>query len=66
MDNQEKKRQACCYVDIDTAELWEWCPDFLDTAKSFPDLVHAIHRLYPGSDAWRQWLLTDMEKLVEE
>jgi hypothetical protein len=66
VDDQEKKRQACRYVDIDTAELWEWCPDFSDTAKSFPDFVHAIHRLYPGSDAQRQWLLTDMEKLVEE
>ena len=28
--------------------------------------MHAIHRLYPGSDARRQWLLADMEKLVEE
>ena len=28
--------------------------------------MHAIHGLYPGSDAWRQWLLADMEKLVEK
>ena len=57
VDDQEKKHQACLYVDIDMAELWEWCPDFSNTAKSFPDFVHAIHRLYPGSDAQKQWCL---------
>jgi hypothetical protein len=65
-DDQEKKRYACYYVDIDTEELWTSLLEYSDRAKSFSDFVHAIYRLYPGSEGQRQWLLADMERLVEE
>src|ERR1700691_2918769 len=66
VDEQEKKRYACYYVDIGTEELWASILEYSDRAKSFSDFVHAIYRLYPGSDGQRQWLLADMERLVEE
>jgi hypothetical protein len=42
------------------------CLEYSDRAKSFADFVHAIYRLYPGVEGQRQWLVADMEKLVEE
>jgi hypothetical protein len=66
IDEQEKKHYACYYVDIDTEELWTSILEYSDRAKSFSDFVHVIYRLYPGSDGQRQWLLADMERLVEE
>jgi len=65
-DDQEKKHYACRYVDIDTEELWESRLELLDRAKSFSDFVQAIYRLYPGTEGQRQWLVADMERLVEE
>jgi len=65
-DDQERKRYACRYVDIDTEELWESRLEYSDRTKSFTDFTHAIYRLYPGSDGQRQWLVADMEKLVAE
>jgi hypothetical protein len=65
-DDQEKKRYACRYVDIDTEELWESRLERSDRAKSFSDFVQAIYRLYPGAEGQQQWLVADMERLVEE
>jgi hypothetical protein len=65
-DDQEKKHYACRYVDIDTEELWESRLEYSDRAKLFSDFVQAIYRLYPGSEGQRQWLVADMERLVEE
>jgi len=63
---QEKKVYASRYVDIDTAELWESLSEFSDEAKSFLDFVQVVYRLYPGSGQERQWLVVDIERLVEE
>src|SRR6266436_9653877 len=65
-EEQEKKCYACQYVEIDTEELWTSLLEYSDRAKSFSDFVLAIYRLYPGSDGQRQWLVADMERLVEE
>jgi hypothetical protein len=64
--DQEKKRYTCRYVDIDMEELWESRLEYSDHTKSFADFVQAIYRLYPGAEGQRQWLVADMEKLVEE
>jgi hypothetical protein len=64
--DQEKKHYACHYVDIDTEELWESRLEYSDHTKSFADFVQAIYRLYPGAEGQQQWLVADMEKLVEE
>jgi hypothetical protein len=45
-DDQEKKRYACCYVDIDTEELWELCLEYSDHAKLFSDFAQAIMTLF--------------------
>ncbi|KIM71132.1 hypothetical protein PILCRDRAFT_17346 [Piloderma croceum F 1598] len=64
--DQEKKHYTCRYVDIDTEELWESRLEYSDGAKSFAEFVQAIYRLYPGAEGRQQWLVADMEKLVEE
>jgi hypothetical protein len=65
-DSQQKKVHTCRYVDIDTADLWESLSEFSSLDKSYSDFIRAIHRLYPGSEGQRQWLVVDMERLVEE
>jgi len=40
--------------------------EYSDHTKSFSDFVQAIYRLYPGADGQQQWLVADMERLVEE
>ena len=41
-DDQERKCYTCCYVDIDTEELWELCLEYLDCAKLFSDFVQVM------------------------
>jgi hypothetical protein len=53
-DNAEKKKHACQYVDIDTADLWEAIPEF-DGTKTFNDFKSE-----------RKWTIADMDKLVRE
>jgi hypothetical protein len=40
VDNAEKKKHACRYVDIDTVDLWEAIPEF-DSTKTFDDFKSA-------------------------
>jgi hypothetical protein len=65
VDNAKKKKHACRYVDIDTADLWEAIPEF-DGIKTFDDFKSAIFKLYPGSESERKWTIADMDKLVGE
>ena len=64
-DDQQWKVYACCYVNIDTADLWESLGEFSNLDESYSAFIGAIHCLYPGSEGQRQWLVADMEKLVE-
>jgi hypothetical protein len=61
----EKKKHACQYVDIDTADLWEAIPEF-DITKTFDEFKSTIFKLYPGSESERKWTIADMDKLVGE
>jgi hypothetical protein len=65
VDNAEKKKHACRYVDIDTADLWEAIPEF-DGTKTFDEFKSAIFKLYPSSESERKWTIADMDKLVGE
>jgi hypothetical protein len=65
VDDTEKKKHTCRYVDIDTADLWEAIPEF-DGTKTFDDFKSAIFKLYPGSESERKWTIADMDKLVGE
>jgi hypothetical protein len=61
----EKKKHACRYVNIDTADLWEAIPEF-DVTKTFNEFKSAIFKLYPRSESKRKWTIADMDKLVGE
>jgi hypothetical protein len=64
-DDEEKKSQACRYVDVDTSELWESIVEFT-AGIDFNDFNKAIFKLYPGSEEERKWSIADMDKLVGE
>jgi hypothetical protein len=65
VNNTEKKKHACRYVDINTADLWEAIPEF-DVTKTFDEFKSAIFKLYPGSESKHKWTIADMDKLVGE
>jgi len=64
-DNQEKKKYAQIYVDIDTSDLWESCPKHNPTV-AFSNFVDAIFKLCPGSEKDCKWSISDMDKLIGE
>ena len=61
----EKKKHACRYVDVDTADLWESISKFAGAA-TYDEFIKAVHALYPGSEEERKWSVADMHKLVGE
>jgi hypothetical protein len=65
VDDTEKKKHACRYIDIDTADLWEASPEF-DVTKTFNEFKSAIFKLYAGSESKCKWTIADMDKLVGE
>jgi hypothetical protein len=65
VDDTEKKKHTCRYIDIDTADLWEAIPEF-DVNKTFDKFESTIFKLYPGSESERKWTIADMDKLVGE
>jgi hypothetical protein len=65
VDDTEKKKHACRYVNIDTADLWGAIPEF-DVTKTFDEFKSAIFKLYPRSESERKWTIADMDKLVRE
>jgi hypothetical protein len=44
VNNEEKKKHACRYVDIDTADLWESIPEF-NVTRTFNEFKMAIFNL---------------------
>jgi hypothetical protein len=65
VNNTEKKKHACQYVDIDTTDLWEAIPEF-NVTKTFDEFKFTIFKLYPDSESERKWTIADMDKLVGE
>jgi hypothetical protein len=65
VDDAEKKKHACRYVDIDTADLWEAIPEF-DGTKTFDNFKSTIFKLYPSSESKCKWTIAEMDKLVRE
>ena len=65
-DRTEKKKHACRYVDVDTADLWEAISEYADVDKTYEEFVKTVHTLYPGSEEERKWSVADMDKLVGE
>jgi hypothetical protein len=65
VNDTEKKKHACRYINIDTADLWEAIPEF-DITKIFNEFKSAIFKLYPGSESKHKWTIANMDKLVAE
>jgi hypothetical protein len=53
VDDTEKNKHTCWYIDIYTADLWEAIPEF-DVTKTFDEFKSAIFKLYPGSESERK------------
>ena len=66
VDEQEQKKHACRFLDVDTCELWESLTTFTDNAKTFKEFCDEVYGLYPGSEEERKWSVSDMDKLVGE
>jgi hypothetical protein len=58
VDDMEKKKHACQYVDIDTADLWEAIPEF-NVTKTFDKFKSTIFKLYPSSEFEHKWNFMD-------
>jgi hypothetical protein len=65
VDDTEKKKHACQYIDIDTMDLWEAIPEF-NITKTFTKFKSAIFKLYPSSEFECKWTIADMDKLLGE
>ncbi|ETW75013.1 hypothetical protein HETIRDRAFT_164801 [Heterobasidion irregulare TC 32-1] len=63
-DEQERKKHACQFPDVDTCELWESLTTFTDTTKTFKEFCEEVYRLYSGLEEERKWSVSDMDKLV--
>jgi hypothetical protein len=59
------KKHACCYLNIDTSELWESIPEYAPST-SFNNFWIAVHMLYPSSEDDQKWFISDMDKLIGE
>ncbi|KAF8232036.1 hypothetical protein L208DRAFT_1209047, partial [Tricholoma matsutake] len=64
-NSEDMKKHACCYLDIDTSELWESIPEY-DASILFQNFHITIHQLYPSSEDDWKWSISDMDKLVSE
>ena len=53
IDDQQKKKHACRYLDVDSAELWESITEYQAPA-TFDDFKRVIFKLYPGSEDERK------------
>jgi hypothetical protein len=65
-DDNEKKCHTRRFADVDTADLWEFTPEFMAQAKTYKQYKAAIYRLYAGSEDERKWSVADLENLTTE
>jgi hypothetical protein len=62
-DDQQRKRHACTYLDIDSEDLWRLVPEYKPPA-TFATFKTAIFTFYPGAND--EYRVSDMEKLVAD
>jgi hypothetical protein len=62
VNDMEKKKHTCRYINIDTADLWEAIPEF-DVTKTFDKFKSTI---FKGSESECKWTIANMDKLVGE
>ena len=52
-DDAEKKYHVLCYIDYESADLWEVLPEFSDPNQTFDKFAAAVYSLYPECDEER-------------
>jgi hypothetical protein len=63
--NEDKKKYAVRYLEIDSADLWETLPQY-QAPYSYDDFVQAVFVLYPGASEERRWSMADVDTLIGE
>ena len=53
VDDEEKKKHARQYLDIDSSDLWGSLPEHA-AMFSYPDFVKVVYKLYPGTNDERK------------
>jgi hypothetical protein len=61
INDTEKKKHACCYINIITADLWELIPEYGVTI-SFNEFKSTIFKLYPSSESKCKWTIANMSE----
>jgi hypothetical protein len=61
----ERKKEAIRFVDVDTETLWRSLAEF-QPGSTWDEYKAAVSKLYPGSEAERTWLVSEMDQLVGE
>jgi hypothetical protein len=59
MTDEEKKKHACRFVDVDTSELWETLPEYSDATKTFEEFIKTVHaeRVGGSSNRGNRWVV---------
>ncbi|KAJ7080914.1 hypothetical protein B0H15DRAFT_786851 [Mycena belliarum] len=64
-DDTEKKQHATRFVSVADQDVWEALEEF-KPASTYNEFKAAVLRLYPGTDADREFSLADLDTLVGE
>src|SRR5215470_17093376 len=62
-DDQERKRFARHYVDIDTSDLWSFVPE-AEPGYTWSQFVKAVLEFYPGTAPDRLYSLSDLDQII--
>ncbi len=59
-----KKKYVVAYVDVDTADTWEFLPEYRDVTKTYLDLKNCLFEFYGQKS--NKYIITDLDRLVGE
>ena len=60
-----KKVQVCCYLDFDSANLWQNIPSYA-IGESYEEWKNVLYKLYSEAEADKKYTVADIDKLVGE
>jgi hypothetical protein len=62
----EKKKQVLNYVDVDTEQMWNTFPEYLQPTLTYADFKAAILEQYPDATGDFLYSIKDMDLLIGE
>jgi hypothetical protein len=65
-DNALKKKYACRYLDVDTADLWQSLSEYTDVTVTYVQFQTKVYALYPGAAQDRKWSVAEMNNIIEQ